>query len=152
MPFFSSPITTILRARSRRLAVLVALFTASGCAARTPPKTAPPPESRASSPIDAIGELKTFEGTLGGGQTQNFLRYSPQVSSDERCYYTGKLELPEFYSGLHLAREDEPHCLARAGSSDVFFYPVQAVASGQETITVGLAEAPVERVFVVVPH
>jgi hypothetical protein len=34
----------------------------------------------------------------------------------------------------------------------VFFYPVQAVASGEETITVSLAEAPTERLLVVVPH
>jgi hypothetical protein len=53
---------------------------------------------------------------------------------------------------LRLAREDEARCLARAATSDVFFYPVQAVASGDESITVSLAEAPVERVFVVVPH
>ena len=34
----------------------------------------------------------------------------------------------------------------------MFFYPVQAVASGEETITVALAEAPTERILVVVPH
>jgi hypothetical protein len=34
----------------------------------------------------------------------------------------------------------------------VFFYPVEAVASGQETVTVALAEAPIERMLVVVPH
>jgi len=105
-----------------------------------------------STAIDAIGDLKAFEGTLGGEQTQNFLRYSARVSSDERCYFTGKLELPQLYSGLKLAREDEARCMARATASDVFFYPVQAVASGEETITVGLAAAPVERLLMVVPH
>src|SRR4029450_3390198 len=35
---------------------------------------------------------------------------------------------------------------------DVFYYPVEAVASGDETITVSLTAAPMERVLVVVPH
>jgi predicted aminopeptidase len=72
--------------------------------------------------------------------------------SDTRCYFTGKLELPAFYSALHMVREDEERCGARSGASDVFFYAVQAVASGEETITVSLAEASTERLLVVVPH
>ena len=51
-----------------------------------------------------------------------------------------------------MVREDGEHCAARGGEHDVFFYPVQAVASGEETITVSLAEAPAERLLVVVPH
>ena len=51
-----------------------------------------------------------------------------------------------------MVREDEARCAARADEHDVFFYPVQAVASGEETVTVSLAEAPLERVLVVVPH
>ena len=72
--------------------------------------------------------------------------------SDNRCYFTGKLQLPEFYSTLRMVREDEERCAARGGEHDVFFYPVQAVASGEETITVSLAEASTERLLVVVPH
>ena len=73
-------------------------------------------------------------------------------ASDNRCYFTGKLQLPEFYSALHMVREDGERCAARSSEHDVFFYPVQAVASGEETITVSLAEAPTERLLVVVPH
>jgi hypothetical protein len=51
-----------------------------------------------------------------------------------------------------MVREDGQRCAARSSEHDVFFYPVQAVASGQETITVSLAEAPAERLLVVVPH
>lgn len=102
--------------------------------------------------LEVIGELKAFEEAMGGAPTGNFLSYSTRLVSDERCYFTGKLQLPEFYSSLHLIREDGDRCASRAGDFDVFFYPVQAVASGEETITVALAEAPVERMLVVVPH
>ena len=51
-----------------------------------------------------------------------------------------------------MVREDEERCAARGDEHDVFFYPVQAVASGEETITVSLAEASTERLLVVVPH
>jgi Putative aminopeptidase len=130
---------------------------ASGCAARTAPQVvAPPPPATLAQPsfaaVEAIGELKSFEEVLGGQQTQNFLQYSPRATADDRCYVTGKLQLPEFYSGLRLIREDESRCTARATEYDVFFYPVQAVASGEETITVSLAEAPLERMLAVVPH
>jgi hypothetical protein len=140
------------RALSATILAAFALAGAAGCAAKARPQTSPQPPSRSPSGIETIGELKAFESTLGGHETENFLRYSPRLTSDDRCYFTGKLELPQFYSGLKLVREAEAPCMARASISDVFFYPVQAVASGEETITVGLAEAPVERVLVVVPH
>ena len=124
---------------------------ASGCAARVAPHVTPASAS-SFSPIDVIGELKEFEEGMGGHPTENFLSYSPRLVADERCYFTGKLQLPEFYSRLHLVRENEQRCASRADTVDVFFYPVQAVASGDETITVALAEAPVERMLVVVPH
>src|SRR5207244_4723598 len=121
------------------------------CAARTPPQVLPPSAPPVSG-INAIGEVKAFEEILGEEQTGNFLRFSGRPTADERCYFTGKLQLPEFYSGLRLAREEEARCTARAAEYDVFFYPVQAVASGEETITVALADAPVERILMVVPH
>jgi hypothetical protein len=102
--------------------------------------------------VEIIGELKDFAETLGGQPTENFLQYSDRSHADNRCYFTGKLQLPEFYSALRMVREDEDRCVARADEHDVFFYPVQAVASGHETITVSLATAPTERVLVVVPH
>src|SRR5688572_15055591 len=101
---------------------------------------------------EVIAEVKDFAVMLGGHATENFLRHSDQHTSDNRCYFTGKLQLPEFYSALRMVREDGERCAARSGEHDVFFYPVQAVASGEETITVSLAEAPTERMLVVVPH
>ena len=133
-------------------AVLLLVVTgAVGCTARVAPHVTPA-SAPAPSRIEVIGELKAFEETMGGAPTENFLSYSTRLVSDERCYFTGKLQLPEFYSRLHLVREDGDRCASRAGDFDVFFYPVQAVASGEETITVALAEAPMERMLVVVPH
>jgi hypothetical protein len=134
------------------VACVLVLTAVSGCSARVPPQVT------ASSPpawlmgTEAIDELKDFAEALGGQATENFLRYSDRRTADNRCYFTGKLQLPEFYSSLRMVREEEAQCAARSNDYDVFFYPVQAVASGEEAITVSLAEAPTERVLVVVPH
>jgi len=141
---------------SRASACFVVLVAAGGCTGNPRATVAPPSPSVASpSPFvatEVIAEVKDFAIALGGHATDNFLRLSDQQMSDNRCYFTGKLQLPEFYSTLRMVREDEAHCTARSGEHDVFFYPVQAVASGEETITVSLAEASTERVLVVVPH
>ena len=101
---------------------------------------------------EVIAEVKDFSVALGGHATENFLRHSDRHTSDTRCYFTGKLQLPEFYNALRMVREGAERCAARSDEYDVFFYPVEAVASGDESITVSLAEAPTERVLVVVPH
>jgi hypothetical protein len=141
---------------TRSVIALLFVMASSACAAKTAPEAAPsvPGASRPStfSGLEIIGELKAFEEALGGRETENFLRYSSRPTADDRCYFTGKLQLPEFYSGLRLVREDEARCTARSSDFDVFFYPVQAVASGEEAVSVALSEAPVERVLVVVPH
>ena len=132
-------------------AVVAASF---GCAGKAPPSLTPASPSSTTQFVAAevIAEVKDFAVALGGHATENFLRLSDSQTSDNRCYFTGKLQLPEFYSSLRMVREDGDHCAARGGEHDVFFYPVQAVASGQETITVSLAEASTERMLVVVPH
>jgi hypothetical protein len=135
----------------RHLLILVVFVLTGGCAAKARPDVTPP-QSRAYSGLDTIGELKTFEESLGGHATENFLRVSERPAADERCYFTGKLQLPEFYSGLRMVREDEGHCASREAGNDVFFYQIQAVASGEETVTALLADAPMERVLMVVPH
>ena len=126
----------------------------SGCAHKAHPVLTPAPTAAASPFVasEVIAEVKDFAVALGGHATDNFTRYSDRLISDNRCYFTGKLQLPEFYSGLRMIREDGDRCAARADDNDVFFYPVQAVASGDEAITVSLAEAPAERMLVVVPH
>ncbi len=143
--------TSSSRGRACGVGLLLLVIGAYGCSTRLPPSVRP-----ASAPSfsghEMIGDLKAFAESLGGEPTGNFRSYSTLAVSDNRCYFTGKLQLPEFYSTLRLVREDEDRCRSRAGEFDVFFYPVQAVASGEETITVALAEAPVERVLVVVPH
>jgi len=137
-------------------AVCLTLAFGCGCAAKARPEVTP--VEPAPSPVaqfvaaEVIAEVKNFAVTLGGDATGNFVRSSDRRISDTRCYFTGKLELPAFYSTLHMVREDEGRCAARSGENDVFFYPVQAVASGEETITVSLAEASTERLLVVVPH
>ena len=138
----------------RRILAGILLVAATACASR--PRPAVMPKAPLSTPtppaVELIGDLKDFAEALGGEATANFLSHSARPNADNRCYFTGKLQLPEFYSALRMVREDADRCAARAVEHDVFFYPVQAVASGEETITVALAEAPTERVLVVVPH
>jgi hypothetical protein len=125
----------------------------SGCAANVRPDVAPASAADAVFVgLETIGELKEFAEGLGGHATENFRRRSDRHTADNRCYFTGKLELPEFYSTLSMVREDGERCAARSVDHDVFFYPVEAVASGEETVTVSLSEASTERVLVVVPH
>jgi hypothetical protein len=131
----------------------IVLAAGNACARNARPNLTPSaPQPSAFVASEVIAEVKDFAVALGGHETENFLRHSENHTSDNRCYFTGKLQLPEFYSTLRMVREDGERCAARAGEHDVFFYPVQAVASGEETITVSLAEAPTERLLVVVPH
>ncbi|RPI55158.1 MAG: hypothetical protein EHM55_08710 [Acidobacteria bacterium] len=134
------------------VACVLVVAGASGCAARARTEVTPAAPPAHVVGIELIGELKDFGESLGGHATENFRRHSDRQTADNRCYFTGKLQLPEFYSSLHMVREDGDRCAARGDEYDVFFYPVEAVASGEETITVSLAEAPTERVLVVVPH
>jgi len=143
----------------RRVSAFAACLTLAagyGCGAKVQPEVTPgdPASSTVTQFVAAevIADVKDFAVTLGGDATGNFVRSSDRRISDTRCYFTGKLELPAFYSSLHMVREDEERCASRGGENDVFFYPVQAVASGQETVTVSLAEASTERLLVVVPH
>ena len=134
-----------------RLAPLLVLTGVIGCGGHLPPQVTPLPKAWFTG-TEVIGDLKEFAESLGGDRTENFRSSSTRLISDERCYFTGKLQLPEYVSHLRLVREDQARCTSRADQFDVFFYPVQAVASGDETITVSLSEAPVERMLVVVPH
>lgn len=134
---------------------LLILMSVAACSGRPRPAVTPAAPS-VSAPhfvaTEVIAEVKDFAVSLGSHGTDNFLKLSDHIISDNRCYFTGKLQLPEFYSSLRMVREDGDRCAARSGDHDVFFYPVQAVASGEEVITVSLAEASTERVLVVVPH
>ena len=131
------------------------LMSVAACAGRPRPAVTPAATGVATPHFvaaEVIAEVKDFAVSLGSHGTDNFLKLSDHLISDNRCYFTGKLQLPEYYSSLRMVREDGERCAARSGDHDVFFYPVQAVASGEEVITVSLAEASTERVLVVVPH
>jgi hypothetical protein len=125
---------------------LMAVSTACGLRHPAAVKLAPSPRR------ELIEDVKAFEQTLGVEATGNFLRYSDSAGAVDRCYFTGQLELPLSYRGLHLTQETGERCAARERRYDVFFYPVEAVASGSAAITPALAAATVERVLVVVPH
>ena len=116
----------------RRVSAFAACLTLAagyGCGAKVQPEVTPgePASSTVTQFVAAevIADVKDFAVTLGGDATGNFVRSSDRRISDTRCYFTGKLELPAFYSSLHMVREDEERCAARGGENDVFFYPVQ---------------------------
>ena len=100
----------------------------------------------------AIEQLKTVEQEAGFHRTGNFGRVDAGVRAYYRCYYTGKLELPESYDELKLRKGTKDGCALDEKKYDVFFYPIEAVASGHTPVTEALASASAERVAMVVPH
>jgi len=108
--------------------------------------------SGADSPAGQVRALKDVEREAGIQPTGNFARTDARVAAYYRCYYTGKLELPRSYDELKLRQGTKNGCSLDAKKVDIFFYPVEAVASGHAPITQSLAQAPPERVATVVPH
>lgn len=101
---------------------------------------------------ELIAEIKDFQKTLGFAEDGNFRSYSEKQRALYRCYYTGKLDLPESYDQLQLAEGSAAGCSLDEAKYDVFFYEMEASASGDAPVTAMLAEAPLERLLVVVPH
>ena len=101
---------------------------------------------------ELIRSLKDFERETGFEETDNFSQSSSRDYIDYRCYYTGKLKLPSDYYQLKLRRGTPRGCPVDDAKYDVFFYRVEAVASGHTPITPSLGKASVERTLVVVPH
>lgn len=105
---------------------------------------------------DAINGLKRFEQAEGLKPTGNFERRSEQPAASYRCYFTGKLELPQTYDQLELRqvknRDRARACGLDETRYDVFYYAIEAVASGHTPVTEELEAAPIERVLMVVPH
>jgi len=133
-----------------RLGVYIALSAAveiAACGPPHPPAVTPAASARAG----LVDNIKAFQQTLGVEPTGNFLRYSTSETA-ARCYFTGTLELPASYRELQLKEESRAECAAREPQYDVFFYPVEVVASGKAAVTPALTEATVERLLVVVPH
>lgn len=103
-------------------------------------------------PREVIGTVKALERSLGLPPTRNFDRNDPRVVAYYRCYFTGKRELPDSYDQLRLHKGTKDGCSLDERKFDVFFYSVEAVASGHAPVTESLASASVERIATVVPH
>lgn len=128
---------------------LVLVFAAvAGCGVVRSAPTVDPPFPRQA----IIAELQEFQQGLGVERTGNFRRFSDARDAVYRCYFTGRLELPASYEALQLVESDEPSCPVDEKAFDVFFYPIEAVASGSSPVSPALAEASLERALVVVAH
>lgn len=132
-------------AKGAAVTAIVVLTSCYAAHRASAPNTLAPPQ-------ELIGAIKKVENTLGFHRTNNFLHYSSESVVDYRCYYTGKLELPESYEGLHLRSGTKDGCAVDPERYDVFFYPMQAMANGRSPVTVSLANSSIERVLMVVPH
>jgi hypothetical protein len=137
---------------ARALAHVVMLVgAAAGCSPRKPPAVTPSSTGTAGT-LETIQEIKAFQETLGIEHTDDFLQYSAGPLAINRCYYTGKLELPASYRGLRLTQDPQADCLARGATDDVFFYPIEAVASGTAPVSPALVDASLDRLLMVVSH
>ena len=96
--------------------------------------------------------VRAEEQAVGIEPGGNFARFDTGRAAYYRCYYTGKLELPESYNRLKLRKGSAAGCRVNEKKYDVFFYAAEAVASGHVPVTRALAAASVERVVTVVPH
>lgn len=115
----------------------------------------PAPALPADTPVareDLIGRIKQLEKALGFRHTKNFAQASNKPMAAYRCYYTGKLELPESYEGLRLKAGTKDGCSLEPEKFDVFFYPVEAVPYRKTPVTTSLAHESTERFLVVIPH
>jgi hypothetical protein len=99
-----------------------------------------------------IDGIKRFEEAQGLKPTRNFEKRSDKAAASYRCYFTGKLELPQTYDELELRQVKGQSCGLDEARYDVFYYAIEAVASGKTPVTANLENAPIERVLVVVPH
>jgi hypothetical protein len=111
-----------------------------------------PPYPDSADRKDLITAVKRLEKKLGFRRTKNFYKESAESAVAYRCYYTGKLELPDSYSGLQLVAGTKRGCPVDPQKYDVFFYPMDAIASGKTPVSATLAHESVERFLVVVPH
>jgi hypothetical protein len=101
---------------------------------------------------DLIRALKQLEKTLGFRPTKSFSHASDKSVASYRCYYTGKLELPESSLGLRLKQGSQDGCALDPEKYDVFFYPMEAVGNGKSSVTTSLQRESTERFLTVVAH
>jgi hypothetical protein len=111
-----------------------------------------PPNPEATDRKDLVSAVKRLEKKLGFRRTKNFHKESKESAVAYRCYYTGKLELPDSYEKLQLLQGTKAGCPLDPQKYDVFFYPMDADASGRTPVSASLAHESMERFLVVVPH
>jgi hypothetical protein len=114
--------------------------------------TSPPSTSAAADRKDLVSAVKRVEKKLGFRRTKNFYKESAEPAVAYRCYYTGKLELPDSYAALQMVAGTKAGCPVDTQEYDVFFYPMDANGSGRTPVSATLANESVERFLVVVPH
>jgi hypothetical protein len=129
-----------------RAAALIITIAALLAPAEAGPPSGPFPRQ------DLIRALKQLEKTLGFRRTKSFSHSSDKSVASYRCYYTGKLELPESYLGLQLKQGTKDGCALDPEKYDVFFYPMEAVGNGKSPVTASLAADSMERFLTVVAH
>ena len=129
--------------RAAALIITLAAFLA-------PAKAGPPSDSFPRQ--DLIRALKRLEKTLGFRKTKSFARSTDKSVASYRCYYTGKLELPDSYAGLQLKQGTKDGCALEPEKYDVFFYPLEAVGNGKSPVTTSLQHDSRERFLAVVAH
>ncbi len=142
----------VFQAISWRMALIALVISSFGTRCGTAladEKSGTPPTELTS---DLVRAVKGLEAKLGFHPTGSFERSSKKAAVDYRCYYTGILQLPEFYDGLRLKRGKPDGCKVNTRKHDVFFYPLQAMGSPKSQITTSLAESSPERVLMVIPH
>ena len=127
---------------------LLLLSLLAGCAFAT--DTAPNPNALDHS--DLVSAVKRLERKLGFRRTKNFRTETTESAVAYRCYYTGKLEVPDSYAGLQLIQGTKNGCPLDAQKYDVFFYPMDASGSGKTPLSASLEHESTERFLVVVPH
>jgi hypothetical protein len=132
--------------RWNRAALLILIAGATACGLKKTPASTPFANQH------IVEEMKDFQKALGFEDTKNFARIAERPTAIYRCYFTGKLELPDSYQQLRFAQGDVSGCAIDEQKYDVFFYPAEAIASGSMPVTPALAEASLARLLVVVPH
>ena len=129
-----------------RTLIVSCLLLLAACASRR--SDIPVPSTRQ----DTVAAIKRAERKLGFEDTANFRGADPGQKAFYRCYYTGKLELPASYDELDLRYGDESGCPVDESEYDLFFYKIEAVASGDVGVSEALEESTIERFAVVVSH
>ncbi len=130
---------------SVRRAAAAVLIPAAWCACAVRRPAPPPPRA------DMIRGVQQEVRRLGVPETGNFERKGKREAYF-RCYYTGKLELPDSYEGLQMKDGSAAGCGVDEERYDVFFYRIEALAGTKTPVTQAFQETSEERAAFVVAH